>query len=93
MYTCRKISTRKGKPKIVETRQFKNFNRRAFESDLNQAFVGNDVYHDNDPNEIWKVWKSIFLSIADKHAGADPGGIESSSRYGQIFLTTDSNIS
>ena len=40
----------------------------SIESDLNQAFVGNDVYHDNDPNEIWKVWKSIFLSIADKHA-------------------------
>ena len=68
VYTCRKISTQKGKPKIVETRQFKNFNRQAFERDLNQAFAGSNVYHHNDPNEIWKVWKTIFLAIADKHA-------------------------
>mgnify|MGYP002804441016 CR=1 FL=1 len=52
---------------MVETRQF-NFNRRALQSDLNQAFVDSDVYHDDDPNEIWKVWKNIFLSIVDKHA-------------------------
>ena len=68
VYTCRKISTQKGKPKIVEIRQFKNFNRQAFERDLNQAFAGSNVYHHNDPNEIWKVWKTIFLAIADKHA-------------------------
>jgi hypothetical protein len=40
VYTCRKISTQREKPKIVETRQFKHFNSRAFENDLNQAFAG-----------------------------------------------------
>ena len=68
VYTCRKISTHKEKPKIVETRQFKNFSSRAFERDLNQAFAGGDVYHHDDPNETWNVWKNIFLSVADKHA-------------------------
>jgi UDP-2,3-diacylglucosamine pyrophosphatase LpxH len=68
VYTCRKISTHREKPKIVETRQFKHFNSRAFESDLNQAFAGNDVYHHYDPNEIWNVWKTIFLFLANKHA-------------------------
>lgn len=56
------------KPKIVETRQFRNLSRRAFESALNQAFVGCDVYHHYDPNEIWNVRKSTsVLSLADKH--------------------------
>ena len=68
VYTCRKISTQREKPKIVETRQFKHFNSRAFENDLNQVFSGNDVYHLDDPNEIWNVWKTIFLSLANKHA-------------------------
>ena len=68
VYTCRKISTQREKPKIVETRQFKHFNSRAFENDLNQAFAGNDVYHLDDSNEIWNVWKTIFLSLANKHA-------------------------
>ena len=68
VYTCSKISTQREKPKIVETRQFKHFNSRAFENDLNQAFAGNDDYHFDDPNEIWNVWKTIFLSLANKHA-------------------------
>jgi hypothetical protein len=66
--TCRKISTQREKPKIVETSPFKHFNSRAFESDLNQAFAANGVYHHDDPNEIWNVWKTIFLSLANKHA-------------------------
>ena len=68
VYTCRKISTPKEKPKVVETRQFKQFNSRAFESDLNQAFSGNDVYRHDDPNDSWNTWKTVFLSLANKHA-------------------------
>ncbi len=68
VYSCRKISTQREKPKIVETRQFKHFNSQAFENDLNQAFAGNDIYHLDDPNEIWNVWKTVFLSLANKHA-------------------------
>ena len=38
VYICRKVSIPKQPPKIVETRQFKNFNTAAFQHDLQETF-------------------------------------------------------
>ena len=54
-------------PRVIETRQFKHFNRGKFLSDLNQLPWANvDLY--SDPNEMWHVWKEMFLGCVDKHA-------------------------
>ena len=54
-------------PRVIETRQFKHFNRGKFLSDLNQLPWANvDLY--SDPNEMWRVWKEMFLGCVDKHA-------------------------
>ena len=36
VYACRKVAVLKEKPKIVETRQSKNFNTARFQQDLDQ---------------------------------------------------------
>ena len=52
---------------MIETRQFKHFNREKFLSDLNQLPWANvDLY--SDPNEMWRIWKEMFLGCVDKHA-------------------------
>lgn len=67
VYICRKISIPREKPKIVETRQFKNFNITQFQHDLREAL---NTLHDSytDPNTAFHDWKEIFLEIADFHA-------------------------
>ena len=37
VYACRKVAVLREKPKIVETRQFKNFHTARFQKDLDQA--------------------------------------------------------
>jgi hypothetical protein len=66
VYICRKISIPKGKPKLIETRQFRHFNPTDFQNNLREAF--SNFNHYTDPNLAWHQWKGIFLQIADKHA-------------------------
>ena len=66
VYICRKISIPKGKPKLIEARQFKHFNLTAFQNNLREAFSNSDHY--TNPNLAWHKWKETFLEIADKHA-------------------------
>ena len=65
-YICRKVSVPRQKPKIVETRRFKNFNPVQFQNDLEQAL--RCFNYNCDPNIAWNEWKSIFLRVADIHA-------------------------
>ncbi len=52
---------------MIETRQFKHFNREKFLSDLNQFPLAKvDLY--SDPNDMWRVWKEMFLDCDDTHA-------------------------
>ena len=44
VYICRKISTPKGKPKLIEARQFKHFNSTSFQNNLREAFSNFDHY-------------------------------------------------
>ena len=65
-YICRKIGIPKQGPKVVEIRQFKNFNICEFQHDLTEAFRHFTFY--SDPNTALHEWKEIFYQIADFHA-------------------------
>ena len=67
-YACRKVAVLKGKRKIVEIRQFKNFNTDRFQQDLDQALNSILFYDYNNANIAWHVWKETFLAVADTHA-------------------------
>ena len=66
VYICRKVSIPKQPPKIVETRQFKNFNTTAFQHDLQETFK--TYSFTAEPNTAWNEWKTIFLDVANTHA-------------------------
>ena len=59
--------TPKADPKLIESRQFKNFDSDAFIEDIKETPFHLASLLD-DPNEMWEVWKSLFLEIANKHA-------------------------
>ena len=63
---CRKISIPKEPPKIVFTRQFKNYNSHQFKEEL--SYYTNLDPTSNDPNVLWNEFKNNFLTIAEKHA-------------------------
>ena len=68
IYTVRKISVpTQNNHKYQSMRSFKKFNSDSFRNDLkNQSW--NTLLMINDPNEMWKAWKEMFLPVADKHA-------------------------
>ena len=66
VYLCRKVSIPKEMPKIIFSRQFKNFNVNQFKEDLRNNINTNIITHD--PNILWCDWKTKFLNIAEKHA-------------------------
>ena len=66
-YAIHKHNTRKTDPKIIESRQFKNFDREAFIDDIKETSFHLASLLD-DPNEMWEAWKSLFLEIVNKHA-------------------------
>ena len=66
IYTVRKISVpTQNNHKYQSMRSFKKFNSDSFRNDLkNQSW---NTLMINDPNEMWKAWKEMFISVADKH--------------------------
>jgi hypothetical protein len=67
VYIFRKVSIPKGKPKIIETRQFKHYNEVRFQDDLKQALNTHLHYLYTYPNLAWQNWKEEFLNISKKH--------------------------
>ena len=65
IYVSTKVSIGKSSPKIVESRSFKNYNKVAFKSDLqnmlNSSFIGLEL--ELDPNVMWLKWRNVFTSI------------------------------
>ena len=53
-------------PKIIFSRQFKNFRVNEFRKDLRNIFASNIIT--DDPNNMWHDWKNRFLHVAEKHA-------------------------
>ena len=66
IFIQRKISIQQKAPKIIKTRQFKNYNVGDFKHDL--AMNMQTISLTNDPNEMWNEWKRVFLTVADKRA-------------------------
>ena len=57
----------KGKPEIVESRQFRNFDANSFHAGLNLA-TWHLVYLEDNPNRAGEIWSRLFLEICDFHA-------------------------
>ena len=66
VYICRKVSVPKEPPKIIFSRQFKNFRVNEFRTDLRNIFATNIIT--DEPNNMWHDWKNRFLHVAEKHA-------------------------
>ena len=66
VYISRKVGIPKGKPRIIETRQFNKLKVDEFQNDLRQAFIHFKDY--TDPNIALHDWNAIFLQNADIHA-------------------------
>ena len=67
IYAIYKHNTLKADPKIIESRQLKKFDCEAFIEDIKEKpFHFASVM--DDPNEMWDVWKSLFLEVVNKHA-------------------------
>ena len=66
VYLCRKIGIPKEPPKIVFSRQFKNYNPRQFKEEL--RYYTSSYLTSNDPNVLWNEFRNNFLTVADKYA-------------------------
>ena len=59
--------TPRKRPRIIETRNCKNFNIDAFSGDL-QKLPWKLIEELHDPNQIWLTWKALFNKVLDVHA-------------------------
>ena len=67
IYGIRKFPSVKVNTRIIEFRDFKNLNERAFLDDIRSLGTLNlDQYAS--ANEMWLVWKEHYAKICDKHA-------------------------
>ena len=69
IYAQRKISipTASKGINLVSYRQFKHFNSANFRADI-FAQPRDDLKIFYDPNDMWKKWKDLFLTVCDRHA-------------------------
>ena len=61
------LSIPRKEPKLISTRQFKNYSKDAFCYDLHKIFQTQSS-QSPDPNSLWQEWKTKFLLISDMHA-------------------------
>ena len=68
VFVVRKQGIPRGNPRIIETRNFKRFDKTNFINDIAAAQwpAPSDRY--KSVNEVWAAWKNVFLDIVDKHA-------------------------
>jgi hypothetical protein len=66
IFIQRKISIHRKAPKIIKTRQFKNYNVGDFKHDL--AINLQTISLTNDPDEMWDEWRHIFPTVVDMRA-------------------------
>ena len=62
----RRITPRE-RPRIVETRNYKNFDLNAFAEDLKEI-PGDLLNRFHDPNEMWRMWKAFFNAVLNGYA-------------------------
>ena len=68
VYAIRKLCVPRKDPRIIRSRQFRDFNANSFRHDLSLAPWYIIEEYENDPNLAWEAWKTIFLKISDIHA-------------------------
>ncbi|CAB3992510.1 Hypothetical predicted protein [Paramuricea clavata] len=68
VYAIRKLCVSRKNPRIIRSRQFRDFNANSFRYDLSLAPWHIIEENENDPNLAWDAWKTIFLKISDIHA-------------------------
>ena len=67
IYVSRKLTCPRSIPRIIESRQYKNFVNDDFVND--KALVPWDIIEQIDnPIGAWEVWKQSFLAVANLHA-------------------------
>jgi hypothetical protein len=49
-------------------RNMKNFNEEKFVAELLKQHWEQVYFFAEDPNDMWEIWKKIFVEILDKHA-------------------------
>ena len=54
--------------KIRKARKFKNFGNYLFLKDLEALNLDEIKNITKDPNQMWSLWKNLFLGVLDKHA-------------------------
>ena len=64
----RKLSIPRGEPKMINTRQYKGYNKNNFIADLSEIFHIDFDKESDDVKEIYMDWKNRFLFVADVHA-------------------------
>ena len=66
IYICRTISFIKSQPKLVESRNYKNYNPGYFNEDLDNL-LNQYTWESTDPDLLWSQFKFVFNKIADFH--------------------------
>ena len=67
IYMTYKVQHERAGATIIKTRQMKNFYKASFLRDL-QEKAWSDVETQNDPNDMWSMWKDMLMQAIDKHA-------------------------
>lgn len=70
IYTIFKATKQPKQERIIQLRNYKNFNESLFIHDLIKAYSLHLSHIENitSVTELWDLWKIIFLSISNKHA-------------------------
>ena len=55
-------------PKNITVCKFRRFDLDAFKSDLQGVHFDEIKALSSDPNEMWLIWKTLFLDVLNKHA-------------------------
>jgi len=67
IYGIRKATLKKGEPKIITTRNLKNFSEEQFINDI-QRSQWPEISKCTNVNEAWDCWKTVFTAVLEKHA-------------------------
>ena len=63
-----RIPKLKKEPKIMTVRKCKNFDGTPFLADLSKIQFDEMKHITDDPNEMWAIWKTMFLDVLNGHA-------------------------
>ena len=56
---------------MVTVQKYKRFDLADFRRDLHEIQFDEIRSVSSDPNEMWTVWKNLFLEVLNKHASLD----------------------